>query len=140
MAAALIAATCRVAHFWVDAKLIALWRQLAFATLVICFRAAKVLALQEDETLNIIAWRQRFFIAELIYSSVWSGVALFLFDVRDPAARSCIFAMLLLSSAQNILVAATIPLMVYATLAGAMTALVGFSAFVGPGQIAAPPT
>lgn len=70
---------------------------------------------------------------ELAHGVVWAGFAAMLAGARDPDARTLIIVMLLVSSAFNTMVTATIPAAVYAAIAPSSLTAIAYIAYVGRG-------
>jgi two-component system cell cycle sensor histidine kinase PleC len=129
-AVALLLMTSLLSLYWAPLQRILIWTALSFSSLILCYGMAQKLQGLEDARVTVKDWRTRFVITELIHGLAWSGVALLLIGARDPNARTLVIVMLLLSSAFNTMVTATIPAAVYSTIAPiSITALVYISYF-----------
>lgn len=133
-ATALILTVALLTHYWVGSDAAIVWAALAFSSLILCHGLAKRLEALEDARINVVGWRTKFVVAEFIHGVVWAGLAFLLLRSNDPNARTFVTAMLLLASAFNTMVTATIPIAVYATIAPISLAVLvslRFSGFEG---------
>jgi two-component system cell cycle sensor histidine kinase PleC len=123
-AVALILMMSLLALYWMPSQRVVIWLVLAFSSLILCYGTAQNLQSLEDEKVTVKQWRTKFVGAELVHGLVWAGVAAMLLSVKDPNARTLVIVTLLLSSAFNAMVTATIPAAVYAAIApGSLTAI-----------------
>jgi two-component system, cell cycle sensor histidine kinase PleC len=113
-ATTLIVIVWLLSYWWMRSNLVILWGALTLASLVLCCRAAKVFAGLEDSKVHLRRWSARLTLIEWAHSAIWSGLALIAGDCDDPHAQIFIVAMLLLVSAFNCVVTATMPLAAYA--------------------------
>jgi two-component system cell cycle sensor histidine kinase PleC len=132
-AVSLILMMSLLALYWVPGQRIIIWLVLAFSSLILCYGMAKNLESVEDEKVTVKQWRTKFVGTELVHGVVWAGVAAMLFAVKDPNARTLVLVMLLLSSAFNTMVTATIPAAVYATIAPSSLTAIAYIAYVNRG-------
>ena len=137
-ATALIAVVWLVAFWWLRSNAVILWGALTLASLVLCCRAAKVFAAFEDFKVQLRQWNTRLSMIECAHSASWGSLALVV-GYDDPKAQVFTIAMLLLVSAFNCVVTATMPLAAYAAsipICGATLWIVSFH-FLGDGSTAA---
>jgi two-component system cell cycle sensor histidine kinase PleC len=132
-ATALILVVSLLALYWIPSQRIVIWLVLAFSSLILCYGAAQNLQSQPDEKVTVKQWRTKFVATEFVHGLVWAGVAALLFGVRDPNARTLVVIMLLLSSAFNTMVTATIPAAVYAAILPTSATAIGYIAFANRG-------
>ncbi len=128
-AVALILMMSLLALYWVPMQAIIIWSVLAFSSLILCYGVAKNLGSHEDSRINVKQWRTKFVVTELIHGLVWAGVAAMLLSANDPNARTLVIVMLLLSSAFNTMVTATVPAAVYAAIIPISLTAVGYIAY-----------
>ncbi len=134
-AVALIMMTSLLALYWVSAQRVVIWLVLAFSSLILCYGMAKNLSALEDSKITVKRWRTKFVATELVQGFVWAGVAAMLLNGKDPDARTFVVGMLLLSSAFNAMVTATIPAAVYAAIAPtSLAVLICIYLNRGPGE------
>lgn len=129
-AACLILMLALLALFWVPATKTLVWLVLALSSMALCVNMARGLAGLEDTKVTVIEWRRRFVVTELLHGFLWAGYAAVLLSVNDPNARTLVVVMLLLSSAFNTMVTATIPAAVYAAIAPSSLAAVAYITLV----------
>jgi len=132
-AVALILMMSLLALYWVPSQRVVIWLVLAFSSLILCYGMAKNLQSVEDEKVTVKQWRTKFVGTELVHGLVWAGVAAMLLSVKDPNARTLVIVMLLLSSAYNTMVTATIPAAVYAAIAPSSITAIAYIAYVNRG-------
>jgi two-component system cell cycle sensor histidine kinase PleC len=132
-AVALILMMSFLALYWVPSQRIIIWLVLAFSSLILCYGTAKSLLGREDSKITVKEWRTKFVVTELVHGFVWAGVAATLLSVGDPNARTLVICMMLLSSAFNTMVTATIPAAVYAAILPASLASVVYIAIAARG-------
>jgi two-component system cell cycle sensor histidine kinase PleC len=114
-AAALILAVWLLSYWWVRTNLVMLWGALSLASLLLCCGAAKIFVELDAAKVHLRRWSARLVLAEAIHSMAWSSLALLIGNCDDPNARIFTIAMLLLVSAFNCVVTATMPLAAYAS-------------------------
>ncbi|WP_457795609.1 sensor histidine kinase [Methylocystis sp. S23] len=132
-AVALILMMSFLALYWLPAQRVIIWLVLAFSSLILCYGTAKNLQALDDAKVTVKQWRTKFVGAELAHGVVWAGVAAMLLNATDPNARTLVIVMLLLSSAYNAMIAATVPAAVYAAIAPGSLTAIGYIAFVNRG-------
>ncbi|WP_330083233.1 HAMP domain-containing sensor histidine kinase [Methylocystis iwaonis] len=132
-AVALILMMSFLALYWVPSQRIIVWLVLAFSSLILCYGTAKSLLSRDDSKITVKEWRTKFVATELIHGFVWAGVAATLLSVNDPNARTLVICMMLMSSAFNTMVTATIPAAVYAAILPASLASVAYIAVAARG-------
>jgi two-component system, cell cycle sensor histidine kinase PleC len=115
-AVALLLLISSLALNWVPSQRIMIWLVLAFSSLILCYGMAKKLLAHEDSKITVKKWRTKFVVTELVHGFIWAGAAAMLLSVGDPNARTLVISMMLLSSAFNTMVTATIPVAVYAAI------------------------
>lgn len=131
-AVALILMTSGLSLYWVPPQMALIWMVLAFSRLILCHGVAKNFRALEDDKVAVKDWRTKFVVTELIHGIVWAGVAALLLAARDPNARVLVLLMLILSSAFNAMLTATIPAAVYAAIAPASLAAVAYIVYANP--------
>ncbi len=132
-AVALALVMALLASFWVPAGRIVAWLALAVSSLILCRFMAKSLSRLEDSKVAVKEWRTKFVATELLQGLVGAGYAALLLGARDADARTLVVVTLLLSSAFNTMVTATIPAAVYAAIAPSSFAAIAYIAFLNPG-------
>ncbi len=138
-ATTLIAVVWLVSFWWLRSNAVILWGALTLASLLLCCRAAKVFTALEDSKVHLRQWNTRLSMIECAHSASWGSLALVVAGYDNPTAQVFTIAMLLLVSAFNCVVTATIPLAAYAAslpICGAALWIVGFQ-FLGDGSTAA---
>ncbi len=113
-ATTLIVIVWLLSYWWMRSNLVLLWGALTFASLVLCYRAARIFVALEDAKVHLRRWSTRLILVECVHATAWSSVALIIGDCDDPKAQVFTIAMLLLVSAFNCVVTATMPLSAYA--------------------------
>ena len=114
--AALIAAAGLLSFYWIKSNVVFLWVVLTLSTLILCYGAAKSLEQVEDARVAVKDWSTKFVVTEFIHGISWTSFLSLLGGLSDPTARSFMIVMLLLASAFNTMIAATIPSAVFATI------------------------
>jgi two-component system, cell cycle sensor histidine kinase PleC len=132
-ASALIVMASLLSLYWVPTQNIVIWLVLAFSSLILCYGTAKSLQGCEDSKVTVKRWRTKFVLTEFVHGVVWAGVAAMLLNARDPNARTLVIVTLLLSSAFNTTVTATIPAAVYAAIVPISATAIGFIAYANLG-------
>jgi two-component system cell cycle sensor histidine kinase PleC len=132
-ATALILTMSALSLYWAPSQRIIIWLVLAFSSLILCYGTAKNLASVPDDKVTVKQWRTKFVCTELVHGIVWAGVAAMLFAAKDPNARTLVLVMLLLSSAFNTMITATIPAAVYAAIAPSSLTAICYIAYVARG-------
>jgi two-component system, cell cycle sensor histidine kinase PleC len=132
-AVSLILMMSLLAFYWAPGQRIIIWLVLAFSSLILCYGMAKNLESVEDDKVTVKQWRTKFVGTELVHGVVWAGVAAMLFAAKDPNARTLVLVMLLLSSAFNTMVTATIPAAVYAAIAPSSITAIAYIAYFNRG-------
>ncbi|MEK4033395.1 HAMP domain-containing sensor histidine kinase [Methylocystis sp. IM3] len=132
-AAWLILAMALLACFWVPGQRMLIWIALAFSSLILCRFMARSLRGLEDSRVSVREWRTKFMAAEFLHGAVWAGYAAMLLSVKNPDARTLVVVMLLLSSAFNTMITATVPAAVYAAIAPSSITAVAYVAFINRG-------
>ncbi|GLI91712.1 sensor histidine kinase [Methylocystis echinoides] len=122
-----------LALFWVPPDRVAVWAAAAFASLLLCYWTARRLAKQDDARVTVKDWRTRFVATELVHGAVWACFAAMIAGGKNPDAHTLIIVMLLVSSAFNTMVTATIPAAVYAAIAPSSVAVVAYLVYVNHG-------
>jgi two-component system cell cycle sensor histidine kinase PleC len=111
--------------YWTPTNPAVIWTVLAFSSLILCYGMAQSLLRLDDAKMLVRRWRTKFVVTELIHGAVWAGIAAILLNSQDPNAKPFVIVMLLLTTAFNVMVTATIPAAVYATIfPPSLTALV----------------
>ncbi|QGM45541.1 sensor histidine kinase [Methylocystis heyeri] len=131
-AASLILMVAATSFYWIKTNTALVWAVLALSTLMLCYGSAKNMKSYDDERVTVKKWSSRFIAAEFVHSLAWAGLVGVMYGVPDPNAKIFLIVMLLLSTAFNIVVSATIPLAVYATvipMTAAMLTTLGFRSF-----------
>jgi two-component system cell cycle sensor histidine kinase PleC len=124
MTIAIVAAV--VAAAWAPQQTLFLWICIQLITLFVMHAlAARFLSL-DLASIDVVRWRSQFVIAELIEGIVWAQVVGFVSAATDPNAKTFVLVLLLLVSAMNATVTASIPVAVYAGLAPMTVAIVAF--------------
>ncbi len=129
-AVALIVLVSSLALNWVPGQRVIIWLILAFSSLILCYGMAQKMLGGEDPRIVVKEWRAKFVVTELIHGFVWAGAAAMLLSLGDSNARSLVICMMLLSSAFNTMVTATIPAAVYATILPTSLTSVAYIAYV----------
>jgi two-component system cell cycle sensor histidine kinase PleC len=122
-----------LALFWVPPDRVAVWSVATFASLVLCYWTARRLAKQDDAKVAVKDWRTRFVATELVHGVAWACFAAMLAGAKSPDAHTLIIVMLLVSSAFNTMVTATIPAAVYAAIAPSSFAVIAYLVYVNHG-------
>lgn len=125
-ALALILTMTFLAFYWVPAERILAWSALACASLLLCYAMARWLDRLDESRVTVKAWRTKFVATEFVHGLVWAGFAAMLAGAKDPNARTLVVVMLILSTAFNTMVTATIPAAVYAVIAPASLTAAGY--------------
>jgi two-component system cell cycle sensor histidine kinase PleC len=129
-AVALILLISCLALNWVPGQRIMIWLVLAFSSLILCYGMAQKLLAHEDSKIMVKEWRTKFVVTELVHGFVWAGAAAMLLSVGDPNARTLVICVMLLSSAFNTMITATIPVAVYAAILPTSLTSVAYIAYV----------
>jgi two-component system cell cycle sensor histidine kinase PleC len=135
MAVALILLTSLLSLYWAPSENVLIWSVLAFSSFILCYGKAKQLESLDDARVNVQRWRTKFTIAEFAHGLAWAGMAALLIHAREPDAQTLVVAILLLSSAFNAVVTATVPAAVYASITPMSATAIGFVAFGGRGNV-----
>jgi two-component system, cell cycle sensor histidine kinase PleC len=114
--AILIGLVASTSFYWVTSNIGLIWAILALSSLILCYGVAKSLKAQEDARVTVKKWRSKFILAEFVHSLVWASLVIVMFRIPDPNAKTFMVVMLLLTTGFNAMVAASIPLAVYATI------------------------
>ncbi len=112
----LIAMVSLLAFYWIKSNVVLIWAVLTFSSLILCYGVAKSLARIEDARVAVRQWSTRFILAEFLHGLAWAGLVALLSPVADANAKIFMIVILLMAAAFNTMVAATIPLAVYATI------------------------
>ena len=132
-ATALILMMSLLALYWIPLQRVVIWSVLAFSSLILCYGIAKNLQSYDDSKVTVKQWRTKFVITELVHGLVWAGVVAMLLNSKDPNAHTLVIVTLLLSSAFNTMVTATIPAAVYAAIVPISATTIGYIAYVNRG-------
>lgn len=111
-----------------------LWLASAFITLLLARRTALRLRALDEAKINVKLWRKRFVLAELAHAVAWAGLVALLPGVTAPSAYLFVIVTLILSSAFNTMVTATIPAAVYAAIAPGLAVALGYTLLVARGD------
>ncbi len=112
----LIAMVTLMSFYWIRSNVALVWAVLTLSSLILCYGVAKGLNKVEDSRITVKKWRTRFIIAEFVHGLAWASLVAVMFRIPDPNAKTFLIVMLLLSTAFNTMITATIPLAVYATI------------------------
>ncbi|MBI1867032.1 MAG: HAMP domain-containing histidine kinase [Methylocystis sp.] len=123
-ATALISMVALLSFYWIESVAVVVWTVLACSSLILCYGMAKRLNALEDTQTNVVHWRTKFVVCELVHGVAWAAMALLLLRVDDPNAKTFVMAMLLLAGAFNAMVTATIPTAVYAAIVPISVAII----------------
>ena len=129
LAIVLILCVTLFSFYWITTNAVLVWTVFAFAILILCYAGAQRLKSLGDAKINSITWRTRIIVGEAIHGVVWAAMPLMLTGVNDPAAKTFCVALLLIESAFNTMISATVPIAVYAAtipLAISLVFYVGF--------------
>jgi two-component system cell cycle sensor histidine kinase PleC len=119
-----------LAVFWVPVERIAVWLAAASGSLLLCYAVVRSLGRQDDARVAVKDWRAKFVATELVHGIVWAAFAALLAGAKDPNARTFVIVMLLVSSAFNTMVTATIPAAVYAAILPSSLTAVAYIAYI----------
>jgi len=114
-ATTLIAIVFLLTYYWINSNVVLIWAVLTFSSLILCYGVAKKLAQIEEQRIALRRWSTRFVFTELAHGLLWASLVLLLRDAVEPNARIFLIGILLLVSAFNAVVTATIPMAVYAS-------------------------
>jgi two-component system cell cycle sensor histidine kinase PleC len=131
-ASALIFLAALLALYFAPGENVLLWLVVAFGTLILARQTALRLSRQDEAKINVKLWRKRFVCAELAHAIAWAGLVALLPKVAAPSAYLFVIFTLILSSAFNTMVTATIPAAVYAAIAPGLAVALGCALFFVP--------
>jgi two-component system cell cycle sensor histidine kinase PleC len=117
LAIILILCVAILSFYWISTNAALIWSVFAFSSLILCYGGARQLKSLEDSKIHSVAWRTRIVASEAIHGSVWAIMPLLYAGVNDAAAKTFSIALLLVLSAFNTMISATVPIAVYAAIA-----------------------
>lgn len=120
------------ALYFAPRERVLLWLVAAFGSLILTRQTALRLARLDEAKINVKLWRKRFVFAELAHALAWAGLVALLPGVAAPSAYIFVIFTLILSSAFNTMVTATIPAAVYAAIAPGLAVALGYALFLVP--------
>jgi len=112
----LIAMVTLLSFYWIRSNAVLIWAILTLSSLILCYGVAKGLKKVEDARVTVKQWSTRFILAEFLHGAAWASLVALMYQIPDPNAKTFVIVMLLLSTAFNTMITATIPLAVYATI------------------------
>jgi two-component system, cell cycle sensor histidine kinase PleC len=130
----LILLAAALALYWAPKEHVLAWTVAAFASLSLARATALRLDRLDEAKINVKLWRKRFVLAELAHAVVWASLAALLPSVATPSAYLFLIVTLLLSSAFNTMVTATVPTAVYAAIAPSSIVALGYTLFIAEGE------
>ncbi len=115
-----------VATAWAPRSALVLWLGIALITVLIAYALAVRFTSLDAASINVTRWRSQFVIAEVTQGIVWAQIVGLVSVSHDPNAKTFVLVLLLLVSAMNATITASIPVAVYAGLAPMTLAIAAF--------------
>jgi two-component system cell cycle sensor histidine kinase PleC len=113
-----------MASVWIAPADVLLWIGVASAAIMIGVALSRHFLSATNAQIDVVAWRSRFLLSEAIQGVAWALIAALVLQHGDANARAFVLIVLLLISAMNATVSATIPGAVYCTLTPVTLAIV----------------
>lgn len=124
--AVIIVAAAAVALTWAPTQMLLLWLALALISTFVGRALAVRFCALDPTSVNVVRWRTQFVIAEVIQGIIWAQIVSLVGGASDPHAKTFVLVLMLLVSAMNATITASIPVAVYAGLAPMTLAIVAF--------------
>jgi two-component system cell cycle sensor histidine kinase PleC len=115
-----------VATAWVPQDSLLLWLGVELVMLFVAYALAARFCSLDAASINVTRWRSQFIIAEVIQGIVWAQIVGLVSETSDPNAKTFVLVLLLLISAMNATITASIPVAVYAGLAPMTLAIAAY--------------
>jgi two-component system cell cycle sensor histidine kinase PleC len=134
-AVALILCVAALSFYWMSTNAVLIWTVFAFSSLILCYAGAQRLKSLDDAQIHSVTWRTRIIASEAVHGCVWGMLPLLFAGSSDAAARTFCIALLLMLSAFNTMISATVPIAIYAAivpLAFSVIFLIGFKSVSDP--------
>jgi len=115
--AAFTIAIAAIATAWIPFQFSLIWLVFSSAALALSYHWATRFPSLASPDMNIRRWRHKFIFAESLQGVIWAALAVYVGQVNEPWADTFALVLLLLVSAMNTPIAASIPNAVYGNLA-----------------------
>ncbi len=115
-----------VSLLWVTPITALVWMALVSWAIVTLSLLSRNFPVDQNVTAHLSRWKRRFVLSEALHGLAWATMVLMVMEAHDPVAQTFVLFVLLLVGAMTAMIAAPIPLAVYAGLAPTSLAIAAF--------------